>query len=155
MSDVTVTIIPYDEAYRDDMIFMVLEAKDALGRVQRLNEDLLAVKETYLDRGYGFWLALDENDRVVGCVGWHRHADTGEAFLHRLYVKASRKRQGIGSTLLETAEAHMRAAGVSVSHVHLGEPREQWVESYAFYPKHGYIEYAPRYMKKTLKGPLA
>lgn len=27
------TIIPYDEKYRDDMIFMVLEAKDALGRV--------------------------------------------------------------------------------------------------------------------------
>ena len=27
------TIITYNEKYRDDMIFMVLEAKDALGRV--------------------------------------------------------------------------------------------------------------------------
>ena len=26
-------IIPYDAAYRDNMIFMVLEAKNALGRV--------------------------------------------------------------------------------------------------------------------------
>ena len=144
------TIIPYDDRYRGDMIAMVLEAKNALGRVPHLNEDLLAVKETYHERGFGFWLALDAGGRLVGCVGWSRKPETGEAFLHRLYVKASRKRQGIGSALLETAEAHMRAAGVAVSHVHLGEPREQWFESYAFYPKHGYVEYAPRYMKKTL-----
>ena len=144
------TIIPYDDRYRDDMIFMVLEAKDALGRVPHLNEDQLAVKASYLDRGYGFWLALDENDRVVGCVGWRRRPDTGEAFLQRLYVKASRKRQGIGSRLLETAQAHMKAAGVTHARVHLGEPEEQWRESYAFYPKHGYTEYAPRYMIKAL-----
>lgn len=144
------TIIPYDDRYRDDMIFMVLEAKDALGRVPRLNEDLLTVKESYLESGFGFWLALDDHDRVVGCVGWNRDPDSGEAFLHRLYVKASRKREGIGSLLLRTAEDHMRAAGVAAAHVHLGEPREQWFESYAFYPKHGYREYAPRYMKKVL-----
>lgn len=143
------TIIPYEDKYRDDMIFMVLEAKDALGRVPHINDDLLAVKENYLDRGFGFWLALDDRDRVIGCVGWARH-DTGEAFLHRLYVKASMKRRGIGSALLETAEAGMRAAGIREAHVHLGEPREQWHESYAFYPKHGYAEYAPRYMVKTL-----
>lgn len=144
------TIIPYEDKYRDDMIFMVLQAKDALGRAPHLNEDLLAVKETYLDRGFGFWLALDEGSRVIGCVGWRRHDGTGEAFLHRLYVKASEKRRGVGSALLETAEAHMRAAGIGTVRVHLGEPKEQWFESYAFYPKHGYVEYAPRYMKKTL-----
>lgn len=32
-------IIPYEARFRDDMIFMVLQAKDALGRVPRLNED--------------------------------------------------------------------------------------------------------------------
>lgn len=36
-------IIPYDKKYRDDMIFMVLEAKNALGRIPRLNEDLLDI----------------------------------------------------------------------------------------------------------------
>ena len=35
-----------------------------------------------------------------------------------------------------------------ISLVHLGEPKEQWFESYSFYPKHGYHEYKPRYMKK-------
>ena len=38
----------YEGRYRDDMIFMVLQAKDALGRTPRINEDLLDIKKHYL-----------------------------------------------------------------------------------------------------------
>ena len=143
-------IIPYDDRYRDDMIFMVLQAKDALGRKPVINPDLLDIKTNYLDRGDMFWLAVDEEDRVVGCVGYSRESGTEEAFLHRLYVKASQKRKGIGTALLRTAEDAMRLAGIRTAKVHLGQPREQWFESYAFYPKNGYRETAPRYMRKEL-----
>ena len=145
------TIIEFNEAYQDDMIFMVLQAKDALGRKPSINPDLLDVKGNYIDKGDAFFLAVDEDDRVIGCGGFSRIPDTDEAFVHRLYVKASEKKRGIGSALLERIEAEMKARGIAVSKVHLGEPREQWFESYAFYPKHGYAEYAPRYMKKELQ----
>ena len=144
------TIIPFDDRYRDDMIFMVLQAKDALGRMPKINPDLLDIRASYLDRGDRFWLAVDENGRVAGCIGYSREPGTDEAFLHRLYVRASEKRKGIGTALLRTAEEAMRAAGIKTAKVHLGEPKEQWFESYAFYPKNGYREYAPRYMKKSL-----
>ena len=140
----------YEDRYRDDMIFMVLQAKDALGRLPRINEDLLDIKEHYFDRGDKFWIALDDNDRVIGCGGYSRIEGTSEAFVHRLYVKASEKRKGIGSALLETIEAEMRGNGFSVARVHLGAPPEQWFESYSFYPKHGYFEYEQRYMMKKL-----
>ena len=143
-------IIPYDDRYRDDMIFVVLSAKDALGRVPRLNPDLLDVRANYLERGDGFWLAVDGNDRVVGCIGYSRIGDTGEAFLHRLFVKPALKRRGIGTALLQTAEAAMRAAGIRVARVHLGAPRDQWFESYAFYPGHGYAPCGDRHMMKVL-----
>lgn len=143
-------IIPYEEQYRDDMIFVVLAAKDALGRTPRLNPDLLDVRAYYLDRGDGFWLALDTDDRVAGCVGYSRVPGTDEAFLHRLFVKPGLKRRGIGSALLLAAEDAMRKAGIRVARVHLGEPREQWFESYAFYPRHGYAQDGERYMRKTL-----
>ena len=143
-------IIDYDEKYRDDMIFVVLAAKDALGRIPGLNPDLLDVRANYIEKGGGFWLAIDEGDRVIGCVGCSRVPGTEEAFLHRLFVKPSLKRRGVGSALLERAEAAMRAAGVRVARVHLGEPREQWHESYAFYPKHGYVEDGERFMSKEL-----
>ena len=73
-----------------------------------------------------------------------------EAFLHRLYVKASEKHKDIGTKLLQTAENEMRKQGIKISLVHLGSSKEQWFESYAFYPKNGYQEYKPRYMRKEL-----
>ena len=144
------TIVPYDEKYRYDMIFMILQAKDALGRVPRLNEDLLDIRANYLERGDEFWLALDEDGRVIGSVGYSRVPETKEAVVHRLYVKASLKHRGVGTALLQTAEEGMRRKGITLSRLHLGEPREQWFESYAFYPKHGYREIAPRCMIKEL-----
>lgn len=87
---------------------------------------------------------------MIGCVGCSRISGTTEVFLHRLYVKTALKRTGIGSRLLEMAEGWMRENGITVSRVHLGAPKEQWFESYAFYPKHGYTEYEPRYMMKVL-----
>ena len=144
-------IIPYEEKYRDDLIFMILQAKDALGRKPSINPDLLDIKSNYFDKGDMFWVAIDENDRVVGSVGYSKIENTNEAFVHRLYVKASEKRKGIGTALLQVAENEMIKQGIAVSLVHLGEPKEQWFESYSFYPKHGYCEYAPRYMRKNLE----
>ena len=129
---------------------MSLQAKDALGRVPRLNEDLLDIRANYLERGDEFWLALDEDGRVIGSVGYSRVPETKEAVVHRLYVKASLKHRGVGTALLQTAEEGMRRKGITLSRLHLGEPREQWFESYAFYPKHGYREIAPRCMIKEL-----
>ena len=143
-------IKPFENRYRDDLIFMVLEAKDALGRIPHLNEDLLNIERNYIEKGDCFWIAVGERDRVIGCVGYSRIDGTSEAFVHRLYVKASMKHKGIGSVLLRTAEEAMKRNGISISRVHLGEPEEQWFESYVFYPKHGYRPYAPRYMKKQL-----
>ena len=51
----------YENKYRDDMIFMVLQAKDALGRKPRINEDLLDIKKHYFDRGDMFWIAVDRS----------------------------------------------------------------------------------------------
>ena len=53
-------IITFEEKYRDDLIFMILEAKDALGRVPGLNEDLLDIQKSYMDKGGMFWIAIDE-----------------------------------------------------------------------------------------------
>ena len=140
----------FEETYRDDLIFMILQAKDALGRKPSINKDLLDIKANYFDRGDLFWVAVDENDRVIGSIGYSRTENPSEAFLHRFYVKASEQHKGIGTSLLQTAEKEMRRHGIAVSLVHLGSPKEQWFASYAFYPKHGYREYKPGYMRKEL-----
>lgn len=144
-----ISIIEFEERYRDDLIFMVLEAKNALGRVPGLNEDLLDIKSNYLDKGDMFWIAVNEKDRVVGSVGYNCVANTDEAVLHRLFVKYNMKRCGIGASLLKTAEEHLKAIGKKAVIVHLGN-KSDFYESWQFYPKHGYTEFAPSYMKKFL-----
>ena len=139
-------IIRFEEKYRDDMIFMVLNAKNALGRVPRLNEDLLDIKTNYFDQEQPFWIALDEFDRVIGCIGT-KIDDEGNLFLSRLYVKYDCKRKGIGSKLLELAENSGRERGYDEIHVHIGK---DYLESQVFYPKHGYVEYKELYMKKKI-----
>ena len=141
-------IIPFEESYRDDLIFMILQAKDALGRKPGLNEDLLDIKSHYFDKGGRFWIAIDGNDRVIGSIGYVRVDGTNEAFIHRLFVKVAEKQKGIGSALLKIAEEDMKNNEISIAKVHLGTPKDDWFESYSFYHKHGYVEYEERHMKK-------
>ena len=143
-------IIHFEESYRDDLIFMILQAKDALGRKPGLNEDLLDIKSNYFDKGGRFWIAIDENDRVIGSIGYVRVDGTNEAFIHRLFVKVVEKHKGIGTALLKVAEEYMKNNKILVSKVHLGTPKEDWFESYSFYLKHGYEEYEERFMRKLL-----
>lgn len=143
-------IIKFEDKYRDDLIFMILEAKNALGRVPGLNEDLLDIKKNYFDKGDMFWVALDENDRVIGSVGYNSVKGTTNAVLHRLFVKYNLKHRGIGTALLTTVERHLIEKGKRNVIVHLGN-KEHFFESWKFYPKHGYREYAPNYMCKTLQ----
>ena len=142
-------IVLFEEKYRDDLIFMILEAKNALGRVPGLNEDLLDIRKNYFDKGDMFWIALDENNRVIGSVGYSSFPDSDEVVLHRLFVKYNIKHLGIGTALLQTAEEHLKNIGKKKIVVHLGN-KEQFFESWQFYPKHGYKEFKPSYMMKCI-----
>ena len=125
----------FEEQYRDDLIFMVLQAKDALGRKPRMNDDLLDIQSSYFDHGDSFGIAVDTNDRVIGCIGYSRIEDSDEAFLHRLYVKASNKHTGIGKRLLNVAEAAMKAKGINIARVHLGAPKNNGMSYIPSIPK--------------------
>ena len=139
-------IIPFEEKYRDDMIYMVLSAKNAIGRIPRINEELLDIKKYYFDKGHPFWIALDEFDRVIGCIGT-KNDENNNLFLSHLFVKYDLKRHGIGSKLLEVAEDSAKARGYREIHTHISK---EYLESHIFYPKHGYKEYKELYLKKEL-----
>ncbi len=141
-------IIKFENKYRDDLIFMILEAKNALGRIPGLNEDLLNIQKNYFDKGDMFWIAVDENDRVIGSVGFNTD-DMNGTILHRLFVKCNLKHRGIGTALLKMAEEYIKQIGKETVYVNLGQG-DEWYESRNFYTKHGYVEFKPNKMKKGL-----
>lgn len=143
-------IIKFEEKYRDDLIFMILEAKNALGRIPGLNPDLLDISKNYFEKGDMFWIAVSDSGRVIGSIGYNTNENKSDVTLHRLFVKYNLKRQGIGTALLSTAEDYLRSLNKSAIYVNLGKGSE-WFESRKFYNKHGYTNYAPDKMKKLLK----
>jgi len=128
-------IIPFQEEFRDDTIFCLLSAKDALGDIPRLNEDILHIKECYFDKGDMFWIALDENQRVIGMLGTDTVSKT-DMWLRRLFIKPALKRNGLGSALFSKAEEYAIAKGISVIHTRF---HDNYVEAAMFYPKKGFI----------------
>lgn len=141
-------IITFESQYRDDLIYMILDAKNEFGRVPGLNDDLLDIEKNYFEKGGMFWLVIDENNRVTGSCGYLPESDGKVAWLHRLFVKAELKRRGIGTKLLKTVERYAKENGVDEIHVHLGG--DGFFESREFYPKQGFVLYESDYMKKLL-----
>ena len=129
-------IIPFQLKCRDDAIFCVLSAKDALGRIPSINEDMLDIKKNYLDNNDMFWVALDDNNRVVGTIGT-KTVSPSDMWLKRLFVKPLLKRSGIGSLLLSTAENYDRSKGVIVIHTSFSDDN---YEASVFYPEKGFVE---------------
>jgi len=143
-------IITYEEKYRDDLIFMILEAKDSIGRIPSINPDLLNIKEEYLDKGDSFWLLIDVEDRVIGSISYSSLPNSSEVFLHRFFIKSKLKNKGLGSKLLYFVEDYLKKLGKTKIRIHLGQPKNQWIESYYFYQKKGYKFYKKNFLQKNL-----
>ena len=137
----------YDDCYRDDMIFMVLSAKDALKKIPSINPDLLDIKTNYIDKGDMFWIALGENNRVIGCIGYETIKPL-EARIHRLYIKPELKRQGIGSALLETLVKYVKEKGYNKLSIQTGD--EKYWESKLFYKAKGFVEVEPNILERNI-----
>ncbi|MDD3972167.1 MAG: GNAT family N-acetyltransferase [Clostridia bacterium] len=129
-------IISFEQKYRDDAIFCLLSAKDSLGRLPSLNEDLLDIQKNYFDKGDMFWVAIDDNNRVIGMIGTNTTSKT-DMWLKRLFIKPTLKRQGLGSALLKTAEEYARAKGIVTIHTRFSD---DFGEASKFYPAKGFIE---------------
>jgi len=129
-------IIPFQQEYRDDTIFCLLLAKDALGILPSLNDDLLNIQRSYFDNGDMFWIALDDDNRVIGMIGTSTISET-DMWLKRLFVKPALKRNGLGSALLSVAEEYARSKGILNIHTRFAE---DFAEAAQFYPSKGFTE---------------
>jgi RimJ/RimL family protein N-acetyltransferase len=135
-----VALLPYDDKYRDDVIFCFLSAKDAMskmpgGKPLALKSDLLDIPGVYPARGDVFYLAIDEDDRVVGMIGTET-VSPSELWLKRLYIKPELKSRGIGSKLLAAVEQFAADKGVTVIHTRFAD---WYTEAARFYPAKGFV----------------
>jgi GNAT superfamily N-acetyltransferase len=128
-------IIEYTDEYKYDMFLCYLLAKEALGK-PHLRDDLLDIQSNYFDLGDKFWLAISEDNRVIGMIGEHRISES-EVFLKRLFIKPDYKRKGIGKAMLATVEEYAQLQGIHQIHTRFPD---HYVEAAKFYPMQGFVE---------------
>ena len=153
----SISIVPYERKYHDDMLFCYLAAKDAISSYAPtewskpvLRDDLLNIENTYFERGDVFYLAIDSRDRVVGMIGTQTVSPV-DLWLKRLFIKPELKGQGIGSKLLAAVYEFAISKGITTIYTRFA----YWYQEAAvFYPAKGFIEISSdnhlRVMKKTL-----
>ena len=129
-------IIKYTHEYRGDMLFCYLLAKDALGEIPRLRNDLLDIQKYYFDRNDMFWIAINDENRVVGMVGTSTVSET-DIWLKRLFIKPNVKRSGIASALLDVVVEYAKAKGVLSIHTRFND---NYIEASRFYSSKGFVE---------------
>lgn len=85
-------------------------------------------------------LALD-GDAVVGALLWRRHYPES-AEIHLMAVDRTYHRTGIGTALLDRAEAELRADGVRYLHVKTfgpSRPKDAYSKTRWFYVRRGFV----------------
>ena len=82
------------------------------------------------ERGLEFWVA-DRDGKVVGLVHWH------DDFVHALHVRGDAARAGVGSRLMDLAEAEVARSGFAKVRLETDTFNSR---SRAFYAARGYQE---------------
>ncbi|WP_349305494.1 GNAT family N-acetyltransferase [Bacillus sp. FJAT-50079] len=93
----------YDDTYKEDVIQLVLHIQNVeygVGISIEEQPDLLDIQSNYINDGGNFWVALNENGKVVGSIGLQKKTNE-VAILKKFFVyKEYRgKELGIGTSL--------------------------------------------------------
>ena len=96
---------------------------------------LRAMRSHFDALGGEYWVAEDAGGRIAAAGGWAPAADPSGAELHKLYVLAECRRQGLARRLVGMAEAAARQRGSRF--VELWSDT-RFLEAHAFYGALGY-----------------
>ncbi len=130
-------IIEYEDQYKEQVIRLILtiqnqEAKIGLSLEEQ--PDLNNIESAYLKQDGGFWIALNEEDQVVGTIGILNKGN-GYGVLKKFFVRADCRSQKVGYRLYHTLLEFCRVKKIKT--VLLDTPSVA-VVSHRFYERNGF-----------------
>ncbi|MFF2016294.1 GNAT family N-acetyltransferase [Paenibacillus sp. NPDC058177] len=147
-------ITTYEERYKQGIIDLVLGVQNdeyKLGISIEEQGDILDIPNCYLKAGGGFWIAVDQKDRVIGSIGLMKK--TNEVFILKkffVYSEYRGKEPGIGKALFEILIEFAKQQGGRT--VLLDTPSSA-DRSHQFYRKNGFKEITTAELPVTYEYP--
>lgn len=100
------------------------------------DDQLRGLPASYADHGGAFWVAHLDGKLVGTCGVFPVDAATGTFELRKMYLRPAARGHGVGTKLLETAVAWVRARGGT----RIGlDTIEEMTRAIAFYEAHGFV----------------
>ncbi len=134
-------IVSCENAYRDEVIALVLSIQNGeagLGLTLDDQPDLLDIDAHYGATGGGFWVALDDENRVVGTLGLQVRENACGVMKKFFVAKSFRgKEYGVSGQLFDCLTDC--AARNNLATIVLDTPAVA-TRSHAFYRKKGFLE---------------
>ena len=136
-----VKIITFDKQYKNQVISLILYIQNIENRIDLSLEeqpDLNDIHASYIANGGGFWVALDDNDTVIGTIGL-QIKENRCGVLKKLFVEQKYRGREIGlsAQLFEHLLDH--AISSNLSTIILDTPASA-KRSHSFYKKMGFVE---------------
>jgi GNAT superfamily N-acetyltransferase len=117
-----------------DLILTIQNVEAGLDISLEQQPDLLAIESDYIRPGGGFWVAVDEQQQVVGSVGLQR-ATESVSVLKKFFVKEGYRGAGVAAALFDRLIAFSDLRGIKT--IMLDTPSIA-SRSHAFYRKKGF-----------------
>lgn len=132
------TVIEYIDKYKNDVKeFLIKIAINEFGFVEwedYFNEaNFLEIDKNKEN----FWIAIDDNNNVVGTIGISKDRDESIAKLHSLYVRKDYRKNGIATQLYNCSKSFCKKCSYSTIILHT---YVQFQEAIKFYKRKGFKE---------------
>ncbi|MGF9887474.1 GNAT family N-acetyltransferase [Priestia megaterium] len=132
-------IVLYEDKYKEAVIQLILHVQNVeagVGISVEEQPDILDIKSNYLHTGGNFWVALNDKQEVVGCIGLQKKTnEIGILKKFFVYKHYRGKEFGIGKNLYASLLLFVQKHGFSK--IILDTP-SQATRSHNFYKKAGF-----------------
>lgn len=123
--------------YQEEMVSLILGIQNQEAKINLSIEeqpDLLDVENSYIQSGGNFWVAINDNNHVVGTIAVMK-IDNDWCALKKFFVRKDYRSKKIGLLLYRQLYSFAKEAGFS--HIILDTPSVA-IKSHRFYEKAGF-----------------
>ena len=131
----------YNDEFKQEVIDLILYVQNIEYRINLQVEeqpDILDINNNYINNGGGFWIATNEENKVIGCIGLQLK-ENNVAVLKKFFVydEYRGKKYNVGLSLYKRLLKFAKEKGVS--QIILDTPSVAQ-RSHSFYKKVGFIQ---------------
>lgn len=135
----TINVIEYNRSYHEELIGFILsiQKNEFNINIDRNDQpDLENIEQNYLNNGGQFWLAINDQQKIIGTIGLIK-LDNNKSALKKMFVDENYRNLKVGKKLLDIVVTTCKEN--NIDGIYLGTI-DKFISAQYFYSKNGFRE---------------